>query len=69
MNTNTYKILSTIRRLEKNEAKLGEAFDRLYQFHNCNDTRLESLDAQFDIAGLTAVRNSLNIKLKNLENK
>ena len=69
MNTNTYKILSIVRRLEKNETKLCEAFDRLYQFHNCNDTRLESLNAQFDIAGLTAVRNSLNIKLKKLENK
>ena len=69
MDTQTYKILSIVRQLEKNKAKLEEAFDRLYQFHNSNDTRLESLDVQFDIAGLTAVRNGLNIKLKKLENK
>ena len=69
MDTHTYKIFSIVRQLEKNEAKLEEAFDRLYKFHNCNGTRLESLDVQFDIAGLTAVRNGLNIKLKKLENK
>ena len=69
MDTKTYKILSIVRQLEKNKAKLEEAFGRLYQFHNSNDTRLESLDVQFDIAGLTAVRNGLNIKLKKLENK
>ena len=67
MDTQTYKILSIGRQLKEIEDRLDVTYDFLHQFHQENDYSLETL--QLDIAGLTAARNRLENKLKELINK